>query len=202
MRCECHCFWTGHNPLIYFGFFVICFFLLSIFKGFDLPLSFQRFLSPPIVLVTPIQQSPGRPQDSMAIWVEYSLEHGFNVCLRETKIFDGLHQNIKIVSTQTVFNAHTSLIILWPNLLESTLLLWWFTLPGYLINVGPAHLCFTFLIALMISPVCWQIQVFRFWSRRITPSIKRSILRFAIASLSMYHSVVRRPCLAPICHYW
>ena len=86
-----------------FDFFAICFFLLSIFKGFDLPLSFQRFLSPPVVLVTPTQQSPGRPQDSMAIWVEDSLEHGFNVCLRETKIFDGLHQNIKIVSTQTLF---------------------------------------------------------------------------------------------------
>ena len=99
-----------------FDFFAICFFLLSIFKGFDLPLSFQRFLSPPVVLVTPIQQSPGRPQDSMAIWVEDSLEDGFNVCLRETKIFDGLHQNIKIVSTQTLFNAHTSSIILRSNL--------------------------------------------------------------------------------------
>ena len=59
----------------------------------------------------------------MAIWVEDSLEDGFNVCLRETKIFDGLHQNIKIVSIQTLFNAHSSLIIFWSNLLGSTLLL-------------------------------------------------------------------------------
>ena len=177
-----------------FDFFAICFFLLSIFKGFDLPLSFQRFLSPPVVLVTAIQQSPGRPQDSMAIWVEDSLEHGFNVCLRETKIFDGLHQNIKIVSTQTLF-----LMPILPRLFCRPISLGPLCCPD---AMWPAHLCFTFLIALMISPVSWRIQVFRFRSRRIMPSIMRSILLFAIASLSMYHSVVQRPCLAPICHYW
>ena len=100
--------------MIYFNFSVICFYLLSFSKDFDLPLSLQRFLSPPTVLVTPIQQSPGRPQDSMAIWVEESLEDGFNVCLRETKMFNGLHQNMKIVSAQTLISAHTSLIITVP----------------------------------------------------------------------------------------
>ena len=186
-----------------FDFFAICFFLLSIFKGFDLPLSFQRFLSPPVVLVTAIQQSPGRPQDSMAIWLEYSLEHGFNVCLRETKIFDGLHQNIKIVSTQTLF-----LMPILSRLFCRPISLWVHSVALMVQRLSdnramwPAHLRFTFLIALMISPVSWRIQVFRFRSRRIMPSIIRSILLFAIASLSMYHSVVQRPCLAPICHYW
>ena len=53
--------------------------------------------------------------------------------------------------------------------------------------VWPAHLCFAFLIALMMSltPVSWRIQVFRFRSRRVMPSIIRSILRCATASVSI-----------------
>ena len=50
-----------------------------------------------------------------------------------------------------------------------------------------AHLCFAFLIALMISltPVSWRIQVFHFRSRRVMPSMMHSILRLATASLSI-----------------
>ena len=49
-------------------------------------------------------------------------------------------------------------------------------------------LCFALLIALMISlaPVSWRIQVFRFRSRRRMPSIMRSILRCATASLNVH----------------
>ena len=39
-----------------------------------------------------------RPQDAMALWVEDERRDSFKVCLRETKIFDGLHKNIKVVS--------------------------------------------------------------------------------------------------------
>ena len=49
--------------------------------------------------MTPSHQSPERPQDAMAIWVDDLTEDSFKVCLREVKIFDGFHQNIKIVST-------------------------------------------------------------------------------------------------------
>ena len=34
----------------------------------------------------------------MAAWVEELREDNFKICLREAKIFDGLHSNIKIVS--------------------------------------------------------------------------------------------------------
>ncbi|XP_073252197.1 uncharacterized protein [Porites lutea] len=56
----------------------------------------QRFLTPPIVLATPSHQFPGRPQDAMAVWVEDLTKDSFTVCLREVKIFDGLHKGIKI----------------------------------------------------------------------------------------------------------
>ena len=55
-------------------------------------------MTPPIVLATPSHQFPERPQDVMAVWVEDLTEHSFKLCLREVKIFDGLHRGIKIVS--------------------------------------------------------------------------------------------------------
>ena len=34
----------------------------------------------------------------MAVWVEDLRVNNFKICLREVKIFDGAHENIKIVS--------------------------------------------------------------------------------------------------------
>ncbi|CAH3179090.1 unnamed protein product [Porites evermanni] len=62
-------------------------------KKIDFP---QRFLTPPTVLATPSHQFPERPQDAMAVWVEELTEDSFKICLREVKIFDGLHKGINI----------------------------------------------------------------------------------------------------------
>ncbi|CAH3189906.1 unnamed protein product, partial [Porites evermanni] len=62
-------------------------------KKIDFP---QRFATPPIVLATPSHQFPERPQDAMAVWVEELTEDSFKICLREVKIFDGLHKGITI----------------------------------------------------------------------------------------------------------
>ena len=51
-----------------------------------------------MVLATPSHQFPKRPQDAMAVWVEELTEDSFKICLREVKIFDGLHKGITIVS--------------------------------------------------------------------------------------------------------
>ena len=59
---------------------------------------FQRFLSPPTIMVTPSHQVPDRPHDAIAFWLEEQGEASFKVCYKETKIFDGLHKNIKMVS--------------------------------------------------------------------------------------------------------
>ena len=82
-----------------------CKFLLSFFffsaslthSSFFFPY-LKRFVTPPIVLATPSHQFPERPQDAMAVWLEDLTEHSFKLCLREVKIFDGLHRDIKIVS--------------------------------------------------------------------------------------------------------
>ncbi|CAH3133140.1 unnamed protein product, partial [Porites lobata] len=54
----------------------------------------KRFATPPIVLATPSHQFPERPQDAMVVWVEELTEDSFKICLREVKIFDGLHKGI------------------------------------------------------------------------------------------------------------
>ncbi|CAH3182513.1 unnamed protein product [Porites lobata] len=56
----------------------------------------KRFATPPIVLATPSHRFPERPQDAMAVWVEELTEYSFKICLREVKIFDGLHKGITI----------------------------------------------------------------------------------------------------------
>ena len=58
----------------------------------------KRFATPPIVLATASHQFPERPQDAMAVWVEELTEDSFKICLREVKIFDGVHKGITIVS--------------------------------------------------------------------------------------------------------
>ena len=60
--------------------------------------SLKRFATPPIVLATASHQFPERPQDAMAVWVKDLTEDSFKICLREVKIFDGLHKGITIVS--------------------------------------------------------------------------------------------------------
>ncbi|XP_078382509.1 uncharacterized protein LOC144665196 [Oculina patagonica] len=56
----------------------------------------QRFSTLPKIFVTASHQFSKRPQDAMAVWVEDLRVVNFKVCLRETKMFDGPHENIKI----------------------------------------------------------------------------------------------------------
>ncbi|XP_073240002.1 uncharacterized protein [Porites lutea] len=56
----------------------------------------KRFSIPPSIYVTVRHQILKRPQDALALWVEDVRRDSFKVCLRETKIFDGLHKNIKV----------------------------------------------------------------------------------------------------------
>lgn len=60
--------------------------------------NFQRFKTSPTILVAVSHDILSRPQDAMALWVEDLKKDNFKVCLKETKLFDGTHKNIKIVS--------------------------------------------------------------------------------------------------------
>ena len=63
------------------------------------PLTHSSFFFPYLKrFATPSHQFPERPLDAMAVWVEELTEDSFKICLREVKIFDGLHKGITIVS--------------------------------------------------------------------------------------------------------
>ena len=91
------------KPLFYrcshFTFFVSFAVLLSSSREIFVIhiLIFQRFLSPPTIIVTLKHQGPERPQDSIAYWLEEQSKGSFKICYTETKIFAGLHKNIKMV---------------------------------------------------------------------------------------------------------
>ena len=83
----------SHLITFYSTFFFFCLPLTNFF--FFL---FQRFSNAPNIFVTAGHEIPKRPQDAMAVWVEELRVDNFKICLREAKIFDGPHKNIKIVS--------------------------------------------------------------------------------------------------------
>ena len=84
------------------SFYIISLFVQkrNVFDYFFLPFyfNFQRFSIPPSIYITARHQILKRPQDALALWVEDVRRDSFKVCLKETKIFDGLHKNIKVVS--------------------------------------------------------------------------------------------------------
>ena len=84
--------------LFFFFFFFLFFFHGPLSHSSFLFSYLKRFATPPILLATPSHQFPERPQDAMAVWVEELTEDSFKICLREVKIFDGLHKGISIVS--------------------------------------------------------------------------------------------------------
>ena len=80
------------------NYIVFYLFLVYFHLYFLLLYLFQRFSTPPKIFVTASHQILKRPQDATAVWVEELREDNFKICLREAKIFDGPHKNIKVVS--------------------------------------------------------------------------------------------------------
>ena len=46
----------------------------------------------------------------MAVWIEDSRKDSFKICLKESKIFDGVHKNIEVVSKVVVTTPEPSQI--------------------------------------------------------------------------------------------
>ena len=58
----------------------------------------DKFSRPPYVLVSGEHSFTGRKHDAATVWAE-NIELGkFTLCLREMQNFDGLHENISVVS--------------------------------------------------------------------------------------------------------
>ena len=54
----------------------------------------------------------------MAVWMEDWRKDGFKICLKESKIFDGVHKNIEVVSIVTLvvcFKPIVNQVILVPQ---------------------------------------------------------------------------------------
>lgn len=94
---------TGYSVLTNCFHRIIFTDFFSIFSLIFFPLIFQRFSTPPTILVIPSHQDAVRPQDALVFWVEASSQDSFKICLREVKLFDGLHKNIKIVRNYCLF---------------------------------------------------------------------------------------------------
>jgi len=68
-----------------------------------------KFSRPPYILVSSEHAFSGRKHDAATVWAE-NIEIGkFTVCLREMQNFDGLHENITVVSSHVC-----NVVFRWP----------------------------------------------------------------------------------------
>lgn len=69
-------------------------------------LSFQQsaFSATPYILLTAEHKVLGQKHDAATVWVENAKKDGFTACLREMQNFDGLHENIAVVSLTEIMN--------------------------------------------------------------------------------------------------
>lgn len=58
----------------------------------------QAFSTVPKLQVTMKHGTPNQKQDAMSVWVANVSTRQFEVCLRESRTFDGPHSNIMVVS--------------------------------------------------------------------------------------------------------
>lgn len=58
----------------------------------------DSFSSTPYILLTAVHKVLGQKHDAATVWVENAKAGGFTACLREMQNFDGLHENIEVVS--------------------------------------------------------------------------------------------------------
>ena len=63
----------------------------------------QVFKTTPTVHVTPHHTKKGRKYDAMLVWIEKVSPSEFEVCLQESRVFDGLHEGLKVVSRYSFY---------------------------------------------------------------------------------------------------
>ena len=62
----------------------------------------QVFKTTPTVHVTVQHTNKDRKYDAMLVWIENVSPSEFEVCLQESRVFDGLHEGLKVVSRYSV----------------------------------------------------------------------------------------------------
>ena len=61
---------------------------------------FQPYVKAPTVFVSAVQPDTKGRHNAMNIWVDSIRNDKFKVCMRESTTFDGVHENLKVVSTK------------------------------------------------------------------------------------------------------
>ena len=94
----------------------------------NISFDFQFSGNKPKVFLTVVHTDPPKNiHDATSVWAEEVTPIKFKVCLRELKNFDGVHENIRVVSTETFSFLFTksyyrAFSLTWPassaNLLE------------------------------------------------------------------------------------
>ena len=80
------------NQLQYFTLESLCSHLTTVIPK-------DKFPQSPYVLVSSKHTYSGRKHDAATVWAENIEKGKFTVCLREMQNFDGMHENITVVST-------------------------------------------------------------------------------------------------------
>ena len=63
----------------------------------------QGFKKTPTVHVTVQHTKKDRKYDAMLVWIENISPSEFEVCLQESRVFDGLHEGLIVVSRYSVY---------------------------------------------------------------------------------------------------
>ena len=71
----------------------------------------RAFSSPPLVLATLRHSVRDFKHDAASLWVEDIHTDSFSLCVRELQNFDGLHENVSIVSDRRNGKSHVSLFL-------------------------------------------------------------------------------------------
>ena len=73
----------------------------------------KTFSAVPKLHVTVKHGTPNQKQDAMSVWIENISRSRFEVCLQESRTFDGPHSNIMVVRNviKTVFNLSKNINI-------------------------------------------------------------------------------------------
>ena len=69
----------------------------------------DKFPQSPYVLVSSKHTYSGRKHDAATVWAENIEKGKFTVCLREMQNFDGMHENITVVSISQFFKLTRSI---------------------------------------------------------------------------------------------
>lgn len=97
--------------IVMLRFWMISFSLTSATNNYEFSTK-DNFSATPIILVTADHVSSAYKHDAASLWVENPTSASFHVCLRELQNYDGLHEDILVVCTNSICVDRSSRVCL------------------------------------------------------------------------------------------